>query len=85
MTSYKQFVEKTNLEPNELKPGDHVKDINPDCKEHGATGTVQKTIKLKQGKRIAGNKIAFKCTNSGKHWKKGEVLQKTEIQLKKIR
>lgn len=85
MKSFAQFVEKTNLEPNELKPGDHIKDINPDCKEHGAEGIVKKIVKLKQGNRIAGNKVEFNCTNSGKHWKPGTVLQKTEIQLKKVR
>jgi len=67
-----------------MKPGDKIKEINPDCKENGAQGIVQKTIKLRQGKHIAGNKIQFKCNNDGKHWKKGDVLQKTEIQLQKI-
>lgn len=83
MKSFAQFVEKTNLEPGELQPGDHVVNNNPECKHHGAAGMVKKVHKIKQGKNTVGNKIEFTCNNKGKNWKQGTVLQKTEIQLKK--
>lgn len=83
MKSFAQFVEKTNLEPGELKPGDRIVDNNPECKHHGAAGVVKHVHKIKQGSNVVGNKIEFQCQNQGKHWKKGTVLQKTEIQLKK--
>lgn len=83
MISYAQFVEKTNLEPNELRPGDLVVDTNPECKHYGAAGVVKKVHKIKQGKNIVGNKVEFKCKNQGKNWHKGASLQKTEIQLQK--
>lgn len=85
MKSFAQFVERTNLEPGELKPGDHIIDNNPQCKHHGATGVVKKIHKIKQDKdNVVGNKVEFQCQNQGKHWDKGTTLQKTEIQLKKI-
>ena len=84
MNTFKQFCEKTNVEPNELKPGDDVKDTNKDCKHYKSVGkvTAVKKIRGKKG-NIVGNKICYKCTNDGKNWSKGEELEKTEIQLKK--
>ena len=54
MKSFAQFVEKTNLEPGELQPGDHVVNNNPECKHHGAAGMVKKVHKIKQGKNTVG-------------------------------
>jgi len=83
--SFAQFVEKTNLEPGELKPGDKIVDNNPECKHYGAKGIVRKVLKIKQPHNVIGNKVEFKCTNNGKNWDKGATLQKTEIQLKKLK
>lgn len=85
MRSFAQFVEKTDLEPNELQPGDHIVNNNPECKHYGAAGVVKKVHKIKQGNTVVGNKVEFKCKNQGKNWEKGTVLQKTEIQLKKTK
>lgn len=76
--TFKAFVEKT------FKPGDKVENINPDCKQHKSKGTVTavKNIKGKKG-NIIGKKVEYKCDCEGKTWKKGDKLEKTEIQLKK--
>jgi hypothetical protein len=76
--------EACNVCANELKPGDRVKDINPDCKERDARGTVRSVKKVKDGKRTAGNLIEFEVDNKGKSYKPGDRIKKTEIQLKKI-
>ena len=39
-------------------------------------------IKGKKG-NVVGNKVQYKATNDGKYWKKGDKLEKTEIQLNK--
>lgn len=83
VSTFKSFYEKTNLEPNELKPGDHVENCNTDCTHYKSSGTVKRIIKLKDGKNIAGNEIEYECDCDGKTWKKGQLLKKTEIQLKK--
>lgn len=85
MLLFKEYIEKTNLTANELKPGDKIEDCNADCKHYKSAGkvTAVKKIKGKKG-NIVGNKIEYKCSNSGKNWKKGDKLEKTEIQLKKI-
>ena len=82
--TFKSFFEKTNLEPNEVKPGDKVEDCNKDCVQYKSKGIVTKVSKI-PGKRgnVIGNKVEYKCVNDGKSWKKGDKLEKTEIQLKK--
>jgi len=85
MDSFKDFLEKTNLEPNELTPGDRVEDCNTDCIQYKSKGRVTKVSKIKSKRgNIVGNKVSYKCDCDGPTWKKGEELEKTEIQLKKI-
>lgn len=82
--TFKAFVEKTNLEPNELKIGDEVVDSNKECKHYKSKGKVLQVKKIKGKKgNIVGNKVEYKCDCDGKNWKKGDKLEKTEIQLKK--
>ena len=83
MKTYKQFVEKTNIIANELKPGDAIEDINPDCKHYKSKGSVTKVEKIRNKTGTVGNKVRYKCTNDGDAWTKGQSLDKTEIQLKK--
>lgn len=80
MQTFRFFIEgKCNVKANELKPGDRVKDINPDCEDYGAEGTVQSVESIKDGKKIAGNLVKIKTKN-----KDNKTIKKTEIQLKKI-
>lgn len=85
-TLFNSFLKEAacNVCANELKPGDKVKDINPECKEKDAKGVVRSVKKVKDGRRIAGNLIEFEVENRGKHYKPGQKLKKTEIQLKKV-
>jgi len=79
------FKEKTDLEPNELKAGDKITNCNPECKHFKSSGIVKKIVKIKGKKgNVIGNKIKYKCTNDGKTFHKGDELEKTEIQLKKV-
>jgi hypothetical protein len=80
--TFRFFVEdKCNVKANELKPGDKVKDINQDCEEYGAEGTVQSVEEIRDGKRVAGNLVKIKANNGNKGT---NTFKKTEIQLKKI-
>jgi hypothetical protein len=80
-----EALKKCNVCANELKKGDKVKDINPDCKDHNAKGKVKKINKIKDGKRIAGNVVEIEVENEGKNFKKGDKIKKTEIQLRKLK
>jgi hypothetical protein len=84
--SFKSFFnEKTDLEPNELRVGDKVSNCNPECKHFKSSGIVKKVIKIKGKKgNVVGNKVKYRCTNDGENYNKGEELEKTEIQLKKV-
>jgi len=72
------------LAPNEVHKGDKIKNTNPECKHYKSKGVVTKVKKIKGKKgNVVGNKVEYKATNDGKHWKKGDKLEKTEIQLNK--
>lgn len=87
-TSFLTYFENTNscnVKANELRAGDEVEDINPDCKHYKAKGKVVGVEKVKQNKdKVAGNLVKIKVDNTTKNCKPGDVLKKTEIQLKKI-
>jgi len=72
--------------------GDKVRNINGSCKHYGSEGVVKEILDL--GIRVEGQSrglledigyaVVYECTNEGMTWKKGDLLGKTEIQLKKI-
>lgn len=76
--------EKTNLAPNDLKPGDKIENCNKGCKHFKSKGTVTKIKKMKGKGGVVGNKIEYKVENKGKNFTPGKKIEKTEIQLKKI-
>jgi hypothetical protein len=81
----KEDSNSCNIKANQLKVGDKVRDINPACKEYKAKGRVRSIQKVKDGtERKAGNLVEIEIENKGKHYKPGEKIKKTEIQLKKI-
>jgi len=61
--------------------GDKVKNINAMCKHYGSEGTVKEIRELPED---MGYGVVYECTNDGSTWKRGDLLGKTEIQLKKI-
>lgn len=64
-----------------FKIGDKVKNINANCKHYGSEGMVKKIRELPED---IGYAVVYECTNEGMTWKKGDLLGKTEVQLKKI-
>lgn len=64
-----------------FKVGDKVKNINAKCKHYGSEGEVKEIKELPED---VGYAVVYECTNEGPNWKKGDLLGKTEIQLKKI-
>jgi hypothetical protein len=84
---------KENEEPEEMemeevesstmfKVGDKVKNVNAMCKHYGSEGIVKEIRDLPED---MGYAVVYECTNDGANWKKGDMLGKTEIQLKKIK
>jgi hypothetical protein len=92
----KENEEPEEMEESEastiFKVGDKVRNINGSCKHYGSEGVVKEILDL--GIRVEGQSrglledigyaIVYECTNEGMTWKKGDLLGKTEIQLKKI-
>jgi hypothetical protein len=77
-----QMRRKTlHYQPSHFQVGDIVRNINPNCKHFGSEGVV---TELKELPEDMGYAIIYKTTNDGSTWKKGDMLGKTEIQLKKI-
>jgi len=80
--TFQQFYEgKTPLE-NKLKPGDKVKNINPDCKHYKSKGEVTKVEDIpevsdgKGGKNTPGKLVYYTDEKTGRK------LKKTGSQLK---
>jgi hypothetical protein len=63
---------------NMPKVGDKIRNTNKKCKHFQSEGVVTAINDLSGG---AGKTISYKCTNDGKTWKKGKVLEKTPDQL----
>jgi len=90
MESFELFWEATcgkracNVTANGIHRGDRVVNINPQCDHYKSRGKVKKIRKIKGCRgTVAGNVVEYTCTNNGKRFKRGDTLQKTEIQLKK--
>ena len=87
MRSFKEFLEHTDLEPNELTTGCRVQNNNRECKHYRSTGIVKRILKLidtENPDNVIGNEVEYECDCDGPTWKKGDLLKKTEIQLRKI-
>ena len=63
-----------------LKVGDKVKNINKKCTHYKSEGVVKKFNNIPGDKGVT---IAYQCTNVGKTWKEGDILDKTPDQLEK--
>ncbi len=93
--TFKTFHEnECNVDANELKSGDTVENINPECDHYMSKGVVVDIIKVPQDKdRTAGNIIKYRVTNDSDSLDKNTLngvfhpedeLEKTEIQLKRL-
>jgi hypothetical protein len=81
---------KENEEPEDMEEseastmfriGDKVRNVNANCKHYGSEGIVKEIRDLPEN---MGYAVVYECTNDGSTWKKGDMLGKTEIQLRKI-
>jgi len=79
-----EILEKTDLDANELKPGDVCLNTNPDCKHFKSKGKVLKVFAIEEPDNTIGKFVRYKVLNDGPTYKKGDVLDKTEIQLRKL-
>lgn len=84
MVTFSQFLENTNVKPNELRAGDKVSNCNKECEHYRSTGKVLRVIKLVDKDNVVGNEVEYECDCDGPTWKRGDRLKKTEIQLKKV-
>jgi len=93
LESFKQFYEQCNICANELKPGDRVENINPECDHYRSKGIIVKIKKIPQdNEKTAGNIVMYRVTNNSNDFNgkdvngyfcKGDTLEKTEIQLRR--
>ena len=77
------FINKTitGEHADVLQVGDNVENINENCVHYGSKGKVVAMLKLPNE---MGNIVAYECKNCGENFKEGDILLKTESQLKKI-
>ena len=79
--SYSNLYDKVSGKHNGFfQKGDSVKNINKNCIHYKSEGVVEKINELPKEK---GSTVSYKCSNSGEHWKEGDVLEKTPDQLEK--
>lgn len=77
----------------DIKVGDKIKNINPDCEHHGSEGVIKKVIrrpevnssKVKNKHNIPGSDVEYEVTNDTENAGKGDRLRKSLDQLKKTR
>jgi len=79
--STKKEHKLTAADIGQFKVGDYVTNVNPNCMHYKSEGIVQKISELEDNMGCA---VAYKCTNDGPNWKRGDILTKTEAQLQKI-
>ncbi len=81
MFTFRQYV--SEVMARDLHKGDHVKNVNPNCKHSGSEGDVEKVEDLpeigdgKGGKNMPGKLVVYKDEDSGRK------LKKTADQLEK--
>jgi hypothetical protein len=91
---YKQLFEGCNVCANELKVGDRVQNINPECEHYRSIGDVMDISSITdKDDKINGNVIRYQVTNDcddyntkyiNGEFHPGDELNKTEIQLRKL-
>jgi hypothetical protein len=74
-TLIKETYQSHSIEPKE---GDHVVNINDNCKHKGSEGVVLSIEELQEDQ---GNVVEYQCTNDGPSWDTGDILKKTMDQL----
>jgi hypothetical protein len=73
-------IVKEEFQSHTFEPtiGDEVRNTNKNCKHYGSEGVV---ISVEDLPRDLGKTARYVCTNSGRNWRSGQVLEKTMDQL----
>lgn len=86
---FNQYVESL---ARDLKKGDTIKNINPDCEHHGSEGEVQDVVDLpekgskdvKSKHNMPGKLVKYKVKNTdGENYEPDDTLYKDPSQLRK--
>jgi hypothetical protein len=88
---YHKYVTESKPLANSLKPGDKIKNTNPDCEHYGSEGEVESIEKLpekesdkvKNKHNTPGRVVKYRVTNDGDEYEPGDKLTKTGDQLVK--
>mgnify|MGYP000096896203 FL=1 len=87
-----QFDQLVNeILKKDIKVGDNIRNINPDCEHHGTEGKIKKikrrpeegSNKVKNKHNIPGNDVEYEVTNDTTNASKGDRLIKSLDQIKK--
>lgn len=93
--TFKSFHEsQCNVCANELKPGDTIENINPECDHYKSVGVITDIKKVEQDDdKTVGNIVVYTVRNNSDNidprdlngaFHPGDELEKTEIQLRKL-
>ena len=90
MQTFKRYVE---MLAKDAKPGDKIKNINPDCEHHGSEGEVEDIVDLpergskqvKSKHNMPGKLVKYKVSNTDdENFEDGDTLYKDPSQLSKV-
>ena len=85
--TFKQYI--AEILKKDVKVGDKIKNINPDCEHHGTEGVIKKiksrpeegSSKVKNIHNIPGSDVEYQVTNDTKNAQKGDRLKKSLDQI----
>ena len=92
MSKFNKFNQYVESLAKDLKKGDHIKNINPDCEHHGSEGEVEDIVDLpqkgsnmvKSKHNMPGKLIKYKVDNTDdENYEPGDTLYKDPSQVKK--
>lgn len=86
---YHDYITEGKPLANTLKPGDKIKNTNPDCEHYGSEGEVEDvekipekgSSKVKNKHNTPGRLVKYRVTNDGDEYQSGDTLYKTSDQL----
>ena len=91
MSNYRKIFNE--LLNKDLKIGDKIENINPDCEHYKTKGIIRKiksrpeegSEKVKSKHNIPGSDVEYDVTNDTKTAEKGDSLKKSIDQIRKIK
>jgi len=88
LPSFREFI--AEVLKKDVKVGDKIRNINPDCEHHGSEGVIKKiksrpeenSSKVKNKHNIPGSDVEYEVTNDTTNAEKGDRLKKSLDQIK---